>query len=159
MAEHSQQIADLQGQINQLSAQLQALSTQFYSCDPFRFRARSQSRSRFPRSYFSRSPSQPRLSPYCWYHELFGNAAIKCNPSFTFLSSSYPPASQPAPSHWSSSFTFYIYCKCHCHTFYIHCQNHYTAILHFHLRCIYTEGESSQFCFHFCGVGNCSYCG
>ena len=58
MPEHHQQIADLQGQINQLSAQLQALSTQLDSRDPPRFRGRSPSRSRFPRPPFSRSPSQ-----------------------------------------------------------------------------------------------------
>jgi len=99
MPEHNQQIADLQGQINQLSAQLQALSTQFDSRDPPHFRGRSQSRSRFPRSSFSRSPSKPRLSPYCWYHERFGAAAIKCNPPCTFLSAPRPTVSQPAPSH------------------------------------------------------------
>ena len=104
MPEHHQQIADLQVKINQLSAQLQVLSTQLDSRDPPCFRGRSPSRSRFPRLSFSCSPSQPHLSPYCWYHERFGAAAIKCNPPYTFLSSSQPPASHPGRSHQSENF-------------------------------------------------------
>ena len=67
MHDHNQQIAALQGQINQLTAQLQALSIQLDSRDQPRFCGRSRSRSRFSRPLFSRSPSRTRLSPYCWY--------------------------------------------------------------------------------------------
>ena len=104
MPEHNQQIADLQGQINQLSAQLQALCTQFDSRDPPRFCCRSQSRSYFRKPSYSRSPSQTRQSPYCWYHERFGAAALKCNLPCTFLSSPHPPAAKHAPSQQPENF-------------------------------------------------------
>ena len=105
MHEHNKQIAALQGQINQLTAQLQALSTQLDSRDQPRFRGRSRSRSRFSRPSFSRSPSRPRLSPYCWYHERFATATHKCNPPCTFLPDAPTPVSHTATPHQSENFT------------------------------------------------------
>ena len=105
MHDHNQQIAVLQGQINQLTAQLQALSTQLDSRDQPRFRGRSSSRSRFSRPSFSRSPSRTRLSPYCWYHERFGTATHKCTPPCIFLSDAHTPVSHTATPHQSENFT------------------------------------------------------
>ena len=99
MHDHNQQIAALQGQINQLTAQLQALSTQLDSHDQPRFRGCSRSRSRFSRPSFSCSPSRTRLSPCCWYHECFGTAAHKCTPPCTFLSDAHTPVSHTATPH------------------------------------------------------------
>ena len=105
MHEHNQQFAALQGQINQLTAQLQALSTQLDSRDQPRFCGRSRSRSRFSRPSFSRSSSRTRLSPYCWYHERFGTAAHKCNPPCTFPSDTHTPVSHTATPQQSENFT------------------------------------------------------
>ena len=105
MHEHNQQITALQDQINQLSAQLQALCTQLDSRDQPRFRGCSHSHSRFSRPSFSRSPSCPRLYPYCWYHEHFGAATQKCNPPCTFLSDAHIPFSQTATPQQSENFT------------------------------------------------------
>ena len=105
MHDHNQQIAALQGQINELTAQLQALSTQLDARDQPRFRGRSRSRSHFSRPSLSLSPSRTRLSPYCWYHERFGTATHKCNPPCTFLSDAHTPVSHTATPQQSENFT------------------------------------------------------
>ena len=105
MHDHNQQIAALQGQINQLTAQLQALSPQLDSRDQPRFRGRSRSRSRFSRPLFFRSPSHTRLSPYCRYHERFGTATHTCNPPCPFLSDTHTPISHTAKPQQSENFT------------------------------------------------------
>ena len=93
--EQNQQIADLQiSQINQLTTQLQVLSTQLKSHDLLGFHGHSCSRSPFSRHLFSPLPSRNCLSPYCWYREHCGTAPLKCNPPCTFLFHLHTPVSQ-----------------------------------------------------------------
>ncbi len=91
-------ISDLQGQINNLATQIQALTNQFQS-QP-RFCGRSKSRSPGRRnSSFSRSPNrQNQNHPFCWYHWKFGSNARHCNPPCTFTSAN-PPTNTPSSQH------------------------------------------------------------
>ncbi len=95
-------ISDLQGQINSLATQIQALTNQFQS-QP-RFRGRSQSRSPGNRSSsFSRSPNrQNQNHPFCWYHWKYGSNARHCNPPCTFNSAN-PPTTNTSTQNQENS--------------------------------------------------------
>eukprot|EP00794_Sanderia_malayensis_P020686 gene20686-biopygen17073 len=94
----------LQLQINQLSKQVEALTTQINSESKFRRpnysqRSRSPFRSNFSRQRF-RSPSRPDFmpQPICWYHKRFGPQAHRCTPPCSYVADVTPTA-PPQPAH------------------------------------------------------------
>ena len=85
----AKEIAELRGQINQLTSQMQALTEHFQHQPPFRGRSRSRLQSPFRRNSYSRSRSQgcqpdDPTGAYCWYHYNFGARARSCDAPCTF---------------------------------------------------------------------------
>eukprot|EP00794_Sanderia_malayensis_P010668 gene10668-biopygen8517 len=82
------QLSELEGKINQITAQLQALSSQInHDNEEPRFRGRRQSRSKSPfsRQFRNQSQSPRRTNSLCWYHRKFGPNAQRCTRPCSFV--------------------------------------------------------------------------